>query len=153
MLVPGGSILEVFGESGTQRHLQRAEGPPGSSPETSQAPPKQAKRGPRDAQGQPKGAKSSPHPKGAQRPPKGIQKDVGGDPKQKEGALQQTSLFTMFELHKHHPGTPRRPPKVNKNQEESTRLHQSMPKRSKRAPKAHRERLRDATEKSLETLG
>ena len=112
ILVPGGSILEVFKRSGTQRHLQRAEGLPGSSPETSQA----SQKEPREAQETPKGNPREPktpqeNPKRAQRLPKGVQKDVGGAPKHKKGDLQQTSLLIVFELHKGDPGPPGDGPK------------------------------------------
>ena len=146
--------MEVFGGSATQRHPRE----PRDLQEAPQRPPRHLQNEPKGTQETPKGNPREPkapqeQPKGAQRPPKGIQKDVGGGPKQKKGDLQQTSLFNMFELHKHHPGTPRRPPQIIKNPKESTNLHQSMPKRSKRVPKAHREEPRDTTEIILETLG
>ena len=126
--------------------------------EAPQRPPRHLQNEPRGAQETPKGNPREPkaaqeHPKGAQRLPKGVEKDVGGAPKHKKGNLQQTSLLMVFELHKGHPGTPRRRPKIIKTLEDSTHLHQSMPKRTKRAPKDHREWPREVHGEDFGRLG
>ena len=125
-------VLRPKGTSREPRDLQEAP----------QRPSRHLQNEPREAQETHKGNPMNPktsqeHPKGAQRLPKGIQKDVGGAPKHKKGNLQQTSLLIVFELQKGHPGTPRRHLKIKQNLEESTHLHQSMPKRTKSAPEDH----------------